>query len=360
MKMTKFFAAALLALALSAWAQKPPAKPADHLLPAEPAAAWEKFETAAKPPPQPAEWASKPPTEEQQEQFRKLLGEKSAEVAAMAREFYTRFPDHANAEQARTSEKRFLQQAVAYGNLSVKDDASTKLTDEQLLEQKINGVHRSAGDKRKEGKQAVLAAFEAGIRGLMKDYPNSPELWQQMFIFANNADHDDAKRVFAEIVNSTVADQEIVAEAKARLKLLGAVGQPLDLKFTAADGREVDVQKMKGKVVLIDFWASWCGPCIASLPEVLEIYEKLRAKGFEIVGINLDKQRKAMDGALERFNMTWPQYFDGLGWGNKLAREYNVTAIPSMWLVDKAGKLRTLTAREDLEQQITALMAEKI
>ena len=89
--------------------------------------------------------------------------------------------------------------------------------------------------------------------------------------------------------------------------------KPLDLKFTAADGHEVDLAQMRGKVVLIDFWATWCGPCVAELPNVLKAYEKLHPKGFEIVGISLDSDRAKLETFIKEKNMTWPQFFDGQG-----------------------------------------------
>src|SRR5438067_10175070 len=72
-------------------------------------------------------------------------------------------------------------------------------------------------------------------------------------------------------------------------------GKPVDIKFTAVDGREVDLAKLKGKVVLIDFWATWCGPCMGEVPHVVEAYQKLHGKGFEIVGISFDKDKGALE-----------------------------------------------------------------
>ena len=329
-------------------------------LPSNPDAAWKEIETASRPPAQPAEWGAKPPTPEQREAFNKTLGEKSATVAAKAKEFYTRFPQHPKAEEAKHREKRFLQQAVSFGNTAVMNEAAANLTDDQKLQQKINAVHRRSLAKRSEGSQAVAKELEAGIRELIKENPDKPILWQQMLLVAQNMlTKEEKKRILVEIVDSKVADEETIARAKAAIKAVGALGQPLELAFDAADGRKVDVQKMKGKVVLIDFWAAWCGPCIQSLPEVVKLYNKYHDDGFEIVGINMDKQQPAMESVVHRFKMPWPQYYDGKGWGNKFALEYNVGSIPAVWLVDKKGILRTMEARANLEEKIKELLAEK-
>jgi thiol-disulfide isomerase/thioredoxin len=125
-------------------------------------------------------------------------------------------------------------------------------------------------------------------------------------------------------------------------------------------GKPLSIAGYKGKVVLIDFWATWCGPCRAELPNVIEIYQKNHVQGFEIIGVSLDSDRAKLDSFLKSKGMTWAQYFDGEGWSNKLAKKYGVNSIPMTYLLDREGKIIGKDLRGDeLAEAVTKALAQK-
>ena len=133
---------------------------------------------------------------------------------------------------------------------------------------------------------------------------------------------------------------------------------PGELKFQAVDGKEVDLVAFRGKVILLDFWATWCGPCVGEVPHVVEAYKKYHDKGFEIVGISLDTDKKALNDFIRKHDMAWPQYFDGKKWKNKIAVQFEIHSIPAMWLIDKEGNIVTKDARGNLSKLIEAQLAK--
>jgi len=134
------------------------------------------------------------------------------------------------------------------------------------------------------------------------------------------------------------------------------VNDVIDISFRSVNAGKVDLAEMKGKVVLLDFWATWCGPCIAELPNVKEAYEEYHGKGFEIVGISLDSDKSRLKDFIKENGMTWPQHFDGNGWKNKLAVEYGIRSIPSAFLVKDNKVVATDVRGDALQEQLKELL----
>ena len=119
------------------------------------------------------------------------------------------------------------------------------------------------------------------------------------------------------------------------------IGKPVkDFAFRLMDGRHYDITANRGKVILIDFWATWCPPCVKGIPFLKEMYSKYASHGFDIIAISLDSAQKAVTDYLKKEQIKWPVRFSGEGWMDKTARLFKVNLIPSYWLIDRNGILR--------------------
>jgi peroxiredoxin len=160
-------------------------------------------------------------------------------------------------------------------------------------------------------------------------------------------------------VDKILAGMEKQRGAKEVQRKLAVGAQFPDFAEQGLDGKPLSIARFKGKVVLVDFWATWCGPCIVELPNVQAAYAKHHAKGFEIIGISLDSDRAKLDKFIADKQMTWPQYFDGKGWQSKLAGAYGVNSIPATYLLDSEGKIIAKNLRGEALEEAVAKALKK-
>ena len=366
---------ASILVGLSVMAAEPAATKSDAAAAAAPvlesdaAAAWKQTQKLSEPALPPAEWTKKSPSKEEVAAYRLRIGKDAAVAADLAKEFVARFPKDGKVDAAKKLRREMLTRAVELGLkertdelVSLGDGTSPDGQESSPVDKRMQLAVAAAMKHRDEGMEKVFAEFEIQLRLVMKDFPKAPEPYSGLLQIASQLPPEKGEPLLAEVeaaVDKGIAPGEfkkgikqIRAMAEAARIQAARVGKPLDLQFKAVDGRAVDLAALKGKVVLVDFWATWCGPCVAELPHVKEAYDKYHDKGFEIIGISLDQDKEALEQFTKDKKMTWPQYFDGEGWGNKYAKEFGINGIPAMWLVDKKGVLIDLKARENLAEKV--------
>jgi thiol-disulfide isomerase/thioredoxin len=215
--------------------------------------------------------------------------------------------------------------------------------------------------------------FVEGAWKLAKDYPDRINGYQDIMMVMGHYEYQgepDKSRSLANELMVSAAPEDIKLWTKGYLNRLDLAGKPVELKFTAVDGREVDLAQLRGKVVLVDFWATGCTPCVWELPRIKAAYDEFHARGFEVIGISCDTDKERLNKFLKEKGISWPQYFDGLGIGDsKLNVKFGIDGIPHMFLVDKKGLLRFDNVRASdkyhpkgdttsLEEKISKLLAE--
>ena len=149
----------------------------------------------------------------------------------------------------------------------------------------------------------------------------------------------------------------LLREPEPAMELIGKVVP--DFSATDLDGNPISLEQYRGKVVLLDFWAVWCAPCIAEMPKIKKVYDTYKNEGFDIIGISLDFDEKRLRDYLKENDIPWRQVFSGKIMDNPVALHYNVRSIPTQWLVGKDGSLISHQVRgETLKEMVAEALKE--
>ncbi len=197
------------------------------------------------------------------------------------------------------------------------------------------------------------------IKQFIKDYPAS---FVSLYMFNNeflqNDVPADAEAIFknftADIKKTSLAKKVEEKITLGKNTVLGA--NALDFSQKDVDGKEVKLSDYKGKYVLIDFWASWCGPCRQENPNLVSAYKAYKEKGFNVLGVSLDRSKDPWLKAIKDDELTWTQVSDLKFWKNEVAEQYGIVSIPQNFLIDPAGKIIAKNLRgEALEAKLKEL-----
>ena len=242
----------------------------------------------------------------------------------------------------------------------------------QMQQQQIiqdYNVARQANDQAKmmakqQEYESLSSKVKQGLKDFIKAHPKSVVSGYIIYFEYNNPQTTPAEleEVIALLDKSTL-NTKFGQMANQRLKqLLGTtVGhEAIDFTQNSPDGKPIKLSDYKGKVVLVDFWASWCGPCRAENPNVVAAYNKYKDKGFTVLGVSFDQNKEAWLKAVEKDQLTWNHVSDLKGWGNEVGRIYSITSIPQNLLIDKDGKILAKNLRgAELDMKLEEFLNKK-
>jgi peroxiredoxin len=218
----------------------------------------------------------------------------------------------------------------------------------------------------------------AGMQLALNSFGNTAEFWESHKIAAQRikAEYPDNKLAtnYSNFANQLEQSYK-VAQAKQKIK----VGQEApDIVMDGPDGKKYKLSDLRGQIVLIDFWASWCGPCRRNNPHVVEVYNKYKDKGFTVYSVSLDgldartkaryanqeqidqnieRSKQRWLDAIEKDKLTWDYHVSDLAkWDTQAAKMYGVTGIPKTFLIDRDGKIAAVNPRTDLEERLVKIL----
>jgi len=179
---------------------------------------------------------------------------------------------------------------------------------------------------------------------VFKNQPKADELTKQLLAEYGNTN-------FAKQVKEDLAHKAKMAAIQAEL----VVGKTFpDFQKKDVNGNPLSISALRGKVVLVDFWATWCPPCREEIPNLVTLYKKYHDNGFEIVGVSLDDNKQQLLDFAKANGMVWPLYFDPKGGEGELPEKYGIEEIPATFLLDRSGKIIALNLRGEETGQALA------
>ena len=209
------------------------------------------------------------------------------------------------------------------------------------------------------------AALEKTADAFVKAAPDDPRGAALLNAVAGRLSDNQKKIAIYQQVQKNYPHTRAAMQASDRMEQAQQVGQPFKLSFDGAiTGKHYAIADMKGKPVVVDFWATWCGPCVASMPEMKKMYEKYHPQGVNFIGISLDRSKESggldkLKQFVKRHDVPWPQYYEGKGWQNSVAQQWGVGAIPQVFVIDAKGNLYSVDGRGQLDTILPKLLAKK-
>lgn len=283
-------------------------------------------------------------------EFRKSMNETQGDREKMKGvylDYAMKFERFAEENEGEFADRALVDSAIAFESASNPNDARRVFAKARKRDLSWNTkayLSQRAMSHPRHRNLAIEVAQE--LRTETGDDPDKIAQTIQIFDFLRLK--DDATAIAEQAANNAKLsreDRERFERMHAALNLK-AGSEPLEFQTQVHQtGKPISLADYKGKVVLLDFWATWCGPCIAELPNVKKTYDAFHDQGFEIIGISLDDDLGKLDSFIKKEKMNWPQIADGQGWDAALGRLYNVRSIPTTILIGRDGKIAAMNPR---------------
>jgi thiol-disulfide isomerase/thioredoxin len=287
----------------------------------------------------------------------------------LALELYKAHPDHPQVAKLMASrwEHRLTDPKKAVDVNVEADGVLAKSKNADLLKEAAYAKAMLSVRRNSKNPDVAMAAIDEFIKRSPKD-ERGATLLNNLAAEVSDADRRDRihSRLAAAYPDSVHAGEikSILAAKATGGSAENGVGKPFVLEFTdAINGKPVSIKGLKGKVVVIDFWATWCPPCVAEMPKMKKLYAEYKGKGVEFIGVSLDqsKEKGGLD-SLKKFvaenDITWPQYYQGNFWQSDFSKAWGINSIPCVFLIDADGRLVNTKARGRLEELIPEQLAK--
>jgi thiol-disulfide isomerase/thioredoxin len=263
------------------------------------------------------------------------------------------------AEEAETNSADLSELKQVIDKIQVKVDAGK--TNEADYADEIKALDQMIGDyKGTNIEQIARAAYNKGkiYIELFQNTDRGTAILKEIEAhYPDTKFADEAADLIGEVVQIQFANEQLKEQTDQFTN-----GQPLsDFDLKDMDGKPISIARLKGKVVLLDFWATWCEPCMVEMPNIIATYQKHHSEGLEIIGVTSDDDHHALNSLLQKQkDMAWPEYFDGKGSDNELATKYGIKVIPFNILLDRDGKIIGASLRgPKLEEAVTKALSAK-
>lgn len=283
--------------------------------------------------------------------------------SALILELYKVAPDHERVPQLMAERWRnvtpFGPKAAALSREI--DDILAHTSNEEL---KVEGMYIKASNALMTHRNDLDAAMP-DLEAFQKLAPKDPRVGRLLYIAVRMTEDQGKGAELGDRLIKDFPDNPYASHLASERRRREAVGKPFELEFTdAIKGTAISLKDLKGKVIVLDFWATWCPPCVGEMPHMKTLYARYKDQGVEFIGVSLDEPQD--QGGLDKLKdfvakneIPWPQYYQGNGWESAFSSRWDIHAIPCVFVIDPDGNLYSTDAHGKLETMIPELLAKK-